>query len=159
MAEQHTRIIILKKIITYLLLAFVVFSIGFAAGKEFAATGSPVEQASAAGNDSYTLVYYLRSTFRCWQCNMIEIYSDELIRNEFADYVEAGLLEWRIVDYLQDKELANHYNISGNTIIVARFEDGVEVSHERLDQVMEKVLNRDEFMSYLSEAIVKSLNA
>ncbi|MBW6515138.1 MAG: hypothetical protein K0B81_00800 [Candidatus Cloacimonetes bacterium] len=152
MAKQVAQGLVLK-IIRNLLLAFIIFSIGFAIGKEFALRGVQSDLTSLTGRDKKIVVYYLRSTFRCWQCNMIEIYTDKLIRIEFAEYLEDRRLDWRVVDYLQDSQLANRYNISGNTIIVARFEDGVEVSHTRLDQVMEKVLNQYEFMNYLRNAI------
>lgn len=157
MVEQYAQRIVVK-IFTYLLLIFIIFSLGYAVGKEFALrekikVQEPIE--SVKGN---TVVFYLRSTFRCWQCNMIELYTDELIRDEFAEVLESGLLQWRVVDYLQNRELANRYNVSGNTVIVQSYVEGMESEYTRLDQVMEKVFNQEEFNDYIRKAIYNHLS-
>lgn len=155
MAECNVAGIVVN-IITKVLLLFVIFSIGFAVGKEFSRTEeSFIPEARIEGS---VVVYYLRSSFRCWQCNMIEVYTEEIIQEDFNEQTEAGLLEWRVVDYLQNRELADRYNISGNTVVVTRYEDGDEISYILLDQVMEKVLNYDEFMEYVREAINDQLS-
>jgi predicted RNA-binding protein with TRAM domain len=157
MDEQNGRKLI-RKLTTNLLLGFVIFSIGFAVGKEVSANNSVDRQDLASTKEESVVVYYLRTTFRCWQCNLIEVYTEELIKNQFAEHLETGYLVWKVVDYLQHRELATQYNISGNTVIVAKHQDGEEVSNIRLDQVMEKVFNREEFMNYVREAIIKQMN-
>ncbi len=147
----------IKKFAGNLLLFFVIFSIGFAVGRE-----ATRKQAGSSGmrsaSENQVVVYYLRSSFRCWQCNLIEQHSDTLIRNDFSEYLDEGQLDWVVVDYLQNDELADRYNISGNTVIVARYVDGSEVAHNRLDKVMEKVFDRDVFMSYVGDAIEEMIN-
>ena len=148
-----------RKIIGRLLLAFVLVSVGYAIGRETAkvpAAPLPADPARAAGG-SKVVVYYLHSTFRCETCNRIESTTDELIRTEFADAVKAGRLEWKPVDYLQNGELAERYNVGGNLIVVARFKDGREVGARRLDRVMELANNRDAFIEYVRQAIEESL--
>ncbi len=147
----------IKKITGNLLLVFVIFSVGFAAGKE-ATRNQSGSSGMRTSSDNQVVVYYLRTSFRCWQCNLIEQYTDKLIRKDFSEYLDEGLLDWVVVDYLQNDELADRYNISGNTVIIARYEDGSEVAHHRLDKVMEKVFDHDVFMSYVGDAIADMLN-
>ena len=152
-----------KRIIGKLLLTFVLVSVGFAAGKEAersraAARADTAAPPVAAGQDK-VIVYYMHATFRCVTCNLIESTADELIRTEFADAVKAARLEWKPVDFQENEQLAKRYNVGGNMIIVARFRDGKEVAHKRLDRVMELVGRRDEFLSYVRDGIREMLEA
>jgi hypothetical protein len=103
------------------------------------------------------VVYYLHATFRCATCNAIEAMTDELIRTEFADALASGRLEWRRVDYLQDEQLASHYKVGGNMVVVARFRDGKEVQAKRLDKVMDLANDRARFLDYVRPVIAESL--
>ncbi len=147
-----------KRTISKLLLAFVLVSIGVAIGKEIAAnqTGptAPVTSAPWAPQGGHkVVVYYLHSSVRCVTCNAVESMTDELIRTEFADALKSGRLEWKQVDYLQNEQLAERYNVGGNMIVVARFLDGKEVGTRRLDKVMHLVGDRARFLDYVRTAI------
>ena len=149
-----------KKIIGKLLLAFVLVSVGFAIGKETTrsqmlaqAEAGPV----AAPGEDKIIVYYMHASFRCVTCNMVEAMGEELVRTEFGDAVKAGQIEWKAVNYQENDQLATHYNVGGNMIIVAKFRDGKEVQSRRLDRVMELANNRDEFMTYVRGAIQELL--
>lgn len=149
----------LKPVVRNLLLAFVLISIGFALGRETAPRPAAATAPATLGQETgaQVRVTYLRSTFRCITCNLVETLADELIRAEFADALEAGRLEWRAVDYLREPELAGRYQVSGNMIVVARFENGQEVRAIRLDRVMEEVMDADRFRTYVRDAIVQAL--
>jgi len=151
------KIELFNKILGYLLLAFVIFSIGYAVGKEVGSRSSSIGEKVTRNENTTIFVYYLRSSYRCWQCNMIEVYTEELLNSEYSQQIESGLLEWQVVDYLKNREKALHYNISANTVIVSRYEDGQEVSYDRLDDVMRKVLNHDEFTDYVREAVIRQI--
>lgn len=163
-----------KKTLSRLLLAFVLVSIGVAIGKEIergraaarsgdagpsGTTNSPgsTTQPTTAKGEQKVVVYYLHATIRCVTCNAIEAMTDELIRTEFADAIASGRLEWKRVDYLQDEQLASRYNVGGNMVVVARFQDGKEVQAKRLNKVMDLANDRAKFMDYVRSAIVESL--
>ena len=145
-----------KKIIGKLLLAFVLISVGFAIGKEVE-RGRLADMAQAAGatvpGQDKVIVYYMHASFRCVTCNMVESMGEDLVRTEFADAIKAGEIEWQAVNYQENDQLATHYDVGGNMIVVAKFRDGKEVESRRLDRVMELATNRDEFMSYVRGAI------
>jgi len=148
-----------KKIIAKLLLAFVLVSICFAAGKE-TTRGRPVAAGPivAPGQDKL-VVYYMHASFRCVTCNLVESMGQELVRTEFADAVKAGKIEWRAADYQKDAVLADRYSVGGNMIVVVKFRGGKEVESRRLDRVMELAGNRGEFMAYVRAAIHELLGA
>jgi len=152
-----------KKIIGKLLLGFVLISIGFAIGKEttrarMVAQAEATAPIAAPGKDK-VIVYYMHATFRCVTCNLVESLGEELVRTEFADAVKAGGLEWRDVNFQQNEQLAVRYKVGGNMIIVAKFRDGKEVAHKRLDRVMELANKRNEYMSYVRGAVDEMLEA
>lgn len=152
-----------RKVIGKLLLAFVLVSIGFSIGKEvmrnqMLAQAETAESMVAEG-ESKVIVYYLHASFRCMTCNLVESMSQELVRTEFADAVQAGELEWKAVNYQESDQIATRYNVGGNMIIVAKFRDGKEVENRRLDRVMELANNRNEFMTYVRSAIQELLGS
>jgi len=152
-----------KKIIGKLLLAFVLISIGFAIGKETArsrmfAQAEAADPVAAPGQDK-VVVYYMHATFRCVTCNLVESMGKELVTGEFAYAVKAGDLEWRPVNYQKNERLARRYNVGGNMIVVAKFKDGKEIAHKRLDRVMELANKRDEYMTYVRGGITEMLEA
>ena len=149
-----------RKIIGRLLLAFVLVSVGFALGKETAASKARSEvgavEGATAGGDG-VVVYYMHASFRCVACNLVESMGEELVRDEFADAVKAGRLAWKPVNYQENDQLATRYKVGGNMIVVARFRDGKEVESRRLDRVMELAGKRDEFLAYVRGAIQELL--
>ena len=151
-----------KGILSKFLLAFVLVSIGVAIGKEMAASCSkptiPTTSApSATQGEQRVVVYYLHSSFRCVTCNAVESMTDELMRTEFADALKSGRLEWKRVDYLQDEQLAERYNVAGNMIVVARFLGDREVEVRRLDKVMDLAGDRARFLDYVRAAVSELL--
>ena len=145
-----------KKIIGKLLLAFVLVSVGFAIGKETTRSQmlAQAEMAPvAASGEDKVIVYYMHASFRCVTCNMVESMGEELVRTEFGDAVKAGRLEWKAVNYQENDQLATHYSVGGNMIVVAKFRDGKEVESRRLDRVMELANQREAFMTYVRSAI------
>lgn len=145
-----------KKIISRLLIVFVLISIGFAAGKEFtkARMQSQDDTGVIASTDTNkVVVYYMHASFRCVACNLVESMGEELVNQEFADAVKGGKLEWKSVDFQENETLAQKYNVGGNMIVVVKFKDGKEVDVKRLDKVMELANNQNEFMDYVRPAI------
>jgi hypothetical protein len=148
-----------KALIRNLLLAFVLVSIGFALGKESAQRRAGGTAPVAASGEDKLVVYYLRSTFRCATCNMVEEQTDQLLKAEHADELADGRMEYHVVDFLENRELATRYNVSGNLVVIARLENGQEVKTVRLDQVIDIVVDADAFADYLRNGIAEAKGA
>ncbi len=147
----------IRKMAANLLLSFALISLGFGLGKEAALRQTGTVAIEPVETGGQVVVYYLRSSFRCVDCNRIETLTDELIRTEFADELADGRLDWQTVDYMRNPALAARYNVSGNMLMVARFEDGEETHSIRLDRVMERVGDREAFLDYVRGGIVEAL--
>ncbi len=145
-----------------LLLAFVLVTIGFAAGRRTApqaASSDPHTMPTDAATSEQVVVYAAHMTFRCPECNQIEWLARELVESEFAAELESGTLDFQTKDYMKDTEFAKRYNIFSSTIVVVRFENGEEQDFKRLDEVWSKVKNRDDFFAYVRTAIQKAFEA
>lgn len=148
-----------KKIIGKVLIAFLLVSIGVAIGKEMAARNAQatVEPVTAAG-ETKVVVYYMHG-IPCITCTFIETTAEKLVREEFADAVAAGTMEFVSLNYLEPENatLADKYNVGSNMVIAVRFEDGKEVSRVRLDEVMELASNADRLTDYLRTGIASAV--
>lgn len=144
-----------------LLIGFVVFTVGFSAGRKSATLPEPVAAVpeTAMSDAGYVRIYAAHMTFRCAECTQIEWLTRELLQQEFAQELEDGKLVLQTVDYMRDAAFARRYNISSSTVVVARMNGEEEVDFQRLDEVWTKVHNREEFFTYVRTAIRKSLDA
>ena len=111
----------------------------------------------AASEAPSVVVYAAHMTFRCPECTQIEWLARELVEKEFKAQIDAGLLEFRTIDYMRDTAFAKRYDIASSTVVVIRNERGEERGFERLDEVWTKVNDREVYFAYVREAIAKAL--
>jgi len=148
-----------RKLISRLLLGFVLISIGFALGKETAArrAGSPGDAAPGlqqAEAGEKVIVYYMHATIRCVTCNQIEQMAAKLVNSAFAEEMEAGRLVWQEVNFQENTELAERFDIVASCIVVAKTEDGKLIDHKRLDDVWTLAGKPEQFNRYIADAIL-----
>lgn len=147
-----------KKIISNLLLGFVLISIGVAIGKETAQSEPRPASAEASATTQPTksekvLVYYMHQTFRCVTCNQIEAMAHNVVKTDFASEVANGTIEWRAENFQKNEELAKRYNVVSSSVVVARVKDGKEIAHETLDGVWTLVDKPTDFREYVASAV------
>lgn len=146
-----------------LLLAFVLVTIGFSLGRQTAPQSGSTVDAAGPGAEAISpggervVVYAAHMTFRCLECNQIELLTKELLDAEFADELASGRVEFRSVDFLRDTEFARRYDIASSTVVVARFDGTKPAGFARLDEVWTKLRSREEFMAYVRTAIESHL--
>ncbi len=161
----------IKKILSHLLLAFLLVSIGYAIGRETAPTGgvettlltwpSAAPQTNPGNGEpakpaavEKVIVYYMHG-IPCITCTMIDTTASGLVRDEFAADVASGRLTYASLNYLdrENESLADKYNVGSNMVIVVRFRDGQEVQRVRLDKVMDMATDREKLTDYLRQGI------
>jgi len=141
-----------RKILTRLLLAFVLVSIGFALGRH-SSQNHDFHAGSPAGSGGYVAVYYMHSTFRCETCNTIEKMARELLDKAYAAELADGRIEWQEVDFQEDEPLAEKFGVVASCVVVARVEEGEIVDFKRLDEVWTLMQKPDRFNQYISDAV------
>lgn len=148
----------LKKVVTGVLVCFALISIGYAIGKEvtlheLAGRQAAVGPATAPISGDRVIVYYMHPTIRCVTCNAIEKAAREAVRQDFAEQLETGRVEWKVVNFSEDEALAKRYDVVTSTVVVVHLRDGKEVGYESLDDVWDLVGNPAELRAYVAEKI------
>ena len=148
----------LKKATAGVLLCFVLISIGYAIGKEvtlyrLAGRGAAVGPATAPASGDKVIVYYMHPTLRCVTCNAIEKAALQVVREDFARQLQAGRLEWIVVNFDEDEALAAQYNVASSTVVVVHLRGGEEVGFEKLERVWELAEEPQELRSYVASRI------
>ena len=152
-----------KKLISRLLLGFVLISIGFVLGKEVtvrrmqASVDGKTPKQQPVEEGEKVIVYYMHATIRCVTCNQIEEMAAKVVNTVFADAKEAGKLVWNEVDFQQNAELARRFDVVSSCIVVAKTVDGKVVDFKRLDELWTLAGKPQEFNQYVADAILAYL--
>lgn len=146
-----------KKLITNLLLAFVLISIGFALGKEM--TLRSVRASDAGGTPAMTsgadhlVVYYFHGTMRCVTCNTIEKMTQGVVHRDYAQQVEQKKIRWKVDNFQENEALAKKYDVATSTVVLSRIQGGKEVAFVRLDRVWELAHDQPRFQEFIRQSI------
>jgi len=159
-----------KKIITVVLIIFVVISVIFLIIKENSGTRSqtgPVAEKkinTPAKEETSTekgikpdkvIVYYFHTDFRCPSCKKIEAFTDEAISGNFKDALKSGKVECKIVNIEkpENKHFTNDYKLLTKSVVLVGFKDGKEICHKNLEKVWELIGNKNEFIMYIRDEL------
>lgn len=155
-------------IVKNVLLAFVLVTIGFAAGKEATlrsirgAAASPGAQPATpaspqAERADRVLVYYVHASIRCTTCRTIEKMTREVLESQFTDALADGRIQWREADFQEDEALARRYAIESSGVLVVTVRNGKETGVQRLDEVWTLLKDPPAFEKYVGDAIRRAL--
>lgn len=145
-----------KKVISNLLLAFVLISIGYALGREVTQRSTRASGAGSAAtmpDDGYVTVYYLHGTIRCVTCNAIERMTHEVVQRDFASQVERGTIRWKVENFQENDALAKRYDVVTSTVVLSRIQGGREITSRRLDEVWQLSHNPPRFQELIRQSI------
>ena len=157
-----------KKIVTLLLLAFVVGSILFLIAKESGANKNPVDMqiseaettvaqntTKSAKTGDKVVVYYFHGNRRCGGCGDIEAYSKETVETKFADKIKSGAIEWKAVNVEkpENKHFIQEYEVYGPTLLISHVKNGKQADWKKLDKVWELTRSKTEFTKYVENEI------
>ena len=169
-----------KSVITVLLLLFVVGSVAYMAVKESKGgdadkTGAvptndvpppgnvaPPEPAEAAADPERTVVaepertvvaYYFHGDKRCPTCRNLEAYAQEALKAGFAEDLESGRLEWRVVnrDQARNAHFIQDYQLVTNSVVLVELADGEQVRWKNLEQIWDLVGDRPTYLQYIRD--------
>lgn len=110
-------------------------------------------EASATKPENGVVAYYFHGNKRCSTCRKLEAYSAEAIKGGFAAELEAGELDWRVVN-TDDKENAHFitdFELVTKSVVLAEYRDGKVVRFKNLKLVWQLVGDEDGFVRYVRD--------
>jgi len=154
-----------RKIATGLLLTFVVFTAGYAVGKEVGVrrvldrmpdAASTTSSSAASGLSERQLVaWYYHSTKRCKKCNTIEAYGKEALETLFADRMASGEITWQVanMDDVWNQGAVQRYGLLRSSLVFVDMLDGVEQDHSVLNRVWELTDDKKTFFAFVESEV------
>jgi hypothetical protein len=105
------------------------------------------------------MVYYFHGAARCPTCRTIESQTYETVITDFSSPLEKGEIAWEVVDYDQSagKTLAEKFQVSTASVVLAKMKSGKIENWSRLDQVWVLVGDKPAFAQYIRDEIKKML--
>jgi hypothetical protein len=95
-------------------------------------------------------VFYFHGNVRCPSCKKIEAYTKETLNDGFKAEINAGLIEFQMlnVDKPENEKYIEKYELTTKQVIVAEFENGVEKRWKDLDRIWELLETKEDFIAY-----------
>ena len=154
----------LLKLITNLLIAFVLITIGFSLGKHSVLNRVTANSASSlASNSSLSdikkavKIFYMHSTFRCVTCSGAEKLALELLNKEFSDAKQSQKLLWEDVNFQENEVLAKKFDVIATCMVIASIENDQIKDFVRLDDILTLSEEPEKFNAYVRNAVSKEL--
>ncbi|HNR31901.1 MAG TPA: nitrophenyl compound nitroreductase subunit ArsF family protein [Candidatus Hydrogenedentes bacterium] len=162
----------LKAVVTVVLLAFVVGSVGYMVARDarstdetarerpdaIAANASQAEDALAdatAHASPVRHVYYFHRTQRCSTCLGIESHTEAVLRDRFAPELGQGALTWAPcnVDEPRHEHFVRDFELLFSGVIIAEEQDGKILRWKNLEDVWKLAHEPEKLRDYLTTEI------
>lgn len=104
-----------------------------------------------AQNGDKVIAYYFHTTFRCPSCHKIEQYTEEAIKNNFAEELKSGELEYKVINIEKkgNEHFVQDYKLYTKSVVLFLVKDGKETEFKNLEQVWQLLRNKDKFYQYI----------
>jgi len=155
-----------RRTTTGLLLTFVVFTAGYAIGKEVGVrraldrmpAAPPLTAAGTHGSEAtrhQLVVWYFHATKRCKKCNTIEAFAKEAIETRFADRLATGEISWQVanMDDIWNQDAVQRYGLLRSSLVLADMVDGIEQDFAVLDQVWDLTDDKETFLAHVESEV------
>lgn len=145
-----------KLAVTFVLLGFVIASIVYVIVRENSVPPAATASTTATpASKQRTIAYYFHGNARCTSCYKIENYSAETIRTKFANELESGLLEWKIINVEQpeNSHFISEYQLVTKSVVLVQFDGERQLRWKNLDQVWNHLGDKDQFSEYVQKEV------
>ena len=114
------------------------------------------DQKTATVSDGDLQVYYFHFTKRCVTCNAVETETKVALEMFYADQVKEGMIAFTPLNLEEEdgKEMAKQLNVSGQTLMLVKDEEMVNLTNEGFMNARTKP---DKFHEILRNSIDKML--
>ena len=112
-----------------------------------------------AQQDNQLIVYYFHGDQRCPTCHKLESYAKEALDAYFADEIASKKIVWKVVnvDRTENSHFIQDYKLVTKSVVLSEVADGKEVGWKNLDQIWQKVRDKDGYLQYIRDSILKAL--
>ncbi len=122
---------------------------------EPAKSDAKAASAKPAAPADRVVVMYFHRTQRCPTCLRMGSYSEESVKQKFAEAMKEGKVEFHYIDFQNKKNaaLAKGYKVGGPTLIVAKVKDNKVKEFKNLTDIWAKNNDQQEFFKYVQENV------
>jgi len=122
----------------------------------------PDSSTNAAANDPQSIqliVYYFHGDMRCPTCHKLEKYAKEALDTYFADEIASKKIIWKVinVDRTENSHFIQDYKLVTKSVVLSEVADGKEAGWKNLDQIWQRVSDKDGYLEYIRESVLQSL--
>jgi hypothetical protein len=105
------------------------------------------------------LAIYFHRTERCPTCQKMGSYSEEAVKQRFAEQVKQGTVAFYFIDFEDAKnaKLVKGYKVDGPALIVAKIRDKKVEEYRNLEDIWTNVGDKAAFLEYVQENITTML--
>ena len=134
---------------------------GAVTAKESGQNYSTNTKANNAEQSPQLVVYYFHGDVRCPTCHKLEVYAKEALDTYFADEIASKALVWKMVnvDKPENRHFIQDYKLVTKSVVLSEVADGKEVEWKNLDQIWQKVRDKDSYLRYIQDSILKFLES
>ena len=163
-----------KRIFSIVLIVFVLGSLAYMIAKE--KNTNPVRNETAnepvpvpvsspnapdanIPDETRLMVYYFHGDVRCPTCHKLESYAKQALETYFSRELAAGRILWQVVnvDRAENSHFVEDYKLVTKAVILSQETNGKETRSQNLDQIWQKVGDKDEYLQYIKDSIHKFL--
>lgn len=158
----------MKNMLTGILLAFVVISVGYLVVKELRSGRSshvpvardqsisgdlPASSTNNAIHQRKVIAYYFHGNFRCATCRKIEAYTQEAIAGDFTNVLKDSELDWRVinVDEPENEHFIQDYQLTTRSVVLVEMINGKQKRWKNLNRIWDLVGNKAGFQQYIQD--------
>ncbi len=152
-----------KKIVTFVLLLFVVASAAYLMIQENSKKGDLANtplQIPPTVPAQRVVAYYFHGNARCQTCLKLESYAQEAIAAGFQGKLDSGLIEWRVIntDLNENEHFIQDYGLTLQTVVLSKEVNGVQTEWKSLDKIWDLVGDKPAYTQYIQTELRDYLN-
>jgi hypothetical protein len=105
-------------------------------------------------------VTYFHGDQRCATCMKLEAYSHDAVRQAFAEELADSSIIWRTVNYdrKENQHYIEDYGLYTKAVILTRVVDGEEIEWENLNEIWDRVGDKEDYVAYVQEEMKSFLH-
>lgn len=111
--------------------------------------------------ENVDVVYYFYTNYRCETCELIEQYTGEAVKSNFANELSNGKIIWKAVntDEKQNQHFLDDYQLYTKSVVLVKIRDGKEISWKNLEEVWDLVDDETAFKTFVTDEVKKFLES